>query len=157
MLVIRLFRAGKKHQPFFKIVATDKRRPPKGGRFVEELGFLNPLTKEKKVKGERVKYWISKGAKPSDTVYNLLVEEKILEGKKIAVHKKSKKKEEAAPEKAEEVKDKASKEEVKPAESPKEEKPEAPEKEAPAEEKKPEEKKKEEEPSSQKPEEEEKK
>ncbi len=91
MLVIRLFRVGKKGQPFFKIVVTDKRKPPRAGRFVEQVGFYNPLTKERTLKQERVKYWLSVGAKPSDTVYNLLVFEKIIEGKKIAVHKKSKK------------------------------------------------------------------
>lgn len=97
MLVIRLFRTGKKNQPFFKIVVTDKRRPPRGGRFVEQVGFLNPLTKEKKLNAERIKHWISKGAKASDTVYNLLVKEKILEGKKIALHKKKKEKGEKKP------------------------------------------------------------
>ncbi|GAI12364.1 unnamed protein product [marine sediment metagenome] len=73
-------------------MVTDKRRPPRGGRFVEEVGFYNPLKKEKVLRGERIKYWLSKGAKPSDTVYNLLVSEKIIEGKKIPVHKVAKKK-----------------------------------------------------------------
>ncbi len=95
MLVIRLFRTGKKNQPSFKIVVTDKRRPTRAGRFVEEVGFWNPLTKEKVLKQERVKYWLSVGAKPSPTIFNLLVSEKIIEGKKIPVHKKSKKKEAA--------------------------------------------------------------
>jgi len=87
MLVIRLFRTGKKNQPSFKVVVTDKRRPPRAGRFVEEVGFYNPLTKEKILRGERIKYWLSVGAKPSDTVYNLLIKEKIIEGKKIPAHK----------------------------------------------------------------------
>jgi len=100
MLVIRLFRTGKKNQPFFKVVVTDKRRPPKGGRFVEELGFLNPLKKKKGLKIERIKYWLSKGAQPSDTIYNLLVKEKVLEGKKIPLHKKKKKKDEEKPKEA---------------------------------------------------------
>jgi len=107
MLVIRLFRAGKKNQPSFKIVVTDKRRPPRAGRFVEEVGFWNPLTKEKVLRAERIKYWMSQGAKPSDTVYNLLIKEKIIEGKKAPVHKRPKKeKEEITPEKpAEEAKE----------------------------------------------------
>jgi small subunit ribosomal protein S16 len=92
MLKIRLFRVGKKNQPSFKIVVTDKRRPAAGGRFVEEVGFWNPLTKEKTLKGERIKYWLSVGAKPSNTVYNLLIQSKILEGKKTPVHKKKKEK-----------------------------------------------------------------
>ena len=102
MLVIRLFRTGKKKQAFFKIVVTDKRRPPKGGRFVEQVGILNPITKEKALKAERIKHWLSIGAKPSASVYNMLVSAKIVEGKKLAKHAKAKKKEEAAkvPEKA---------------------------------------------------------
>jgi len=98
MLCIRFLRIGKKHQPCYKIVVTDKKRPPRGGRFVEEVGFWNPLTKEKILKAERIKYWISKGAKPSDSVYNLLVKEKICEGTKIAVNKKKKEKKEEATE-----------------------------------------------------------
>jgi small subunit ribosomal protein S16 len=91
MLVIRLLRKGRKHQPFYKIVVTDKAKSSTGGRFVEEVGFYNPKTKEKSLSKERILYWISKGVKPSDTVYNMMVSEKILEGSKIDVHKKSKK------------------------------------------------------------------
>jgi small subunit ribosomal protein S16 len=94
MLVIRFLRVGKKNQPSFKIVVVDKRKSSKSGRFIEEVGFYNPLTKEKVLKGDRIKYWISVGVQPSPTVHNLLIKEKILEGKKIPVHKKSKKKEE---------------------------------------------------------------
>lgn len=94
MLTIRFIRRGKKNQPFFRIVVTDKKNPPKGGRFLEILGFFNPLTKEKSLKLERVKYWLSVGAQPSNRVYNLLVSEKIIQGKKMDVHKKSKKKRE---------------------------------------------------------------
>jgi len=101
MLVIRLLRIGKKNQPAFKIVVTDKRNPPRGGRFVEQVGFYNPLTKEKSLKKEKLRYWLQKGAKPSHTVYNLLVEQKILEGSKIAVHKKPKKGEGEKPVEAE--------------------------------------------------------
>ncbi len=93
MLVIRYLRRGKKNQPFFKIVVNDKRRAPRGGRFVEQVGFWNPITKEKKLEADRIKYWMSVGAKPSPSVFNLLVSAKIVEGKKVAVHKKSKKKE----------------------------------------------------------------
>ncbi len=91
MLKIRFFRIGKKHQPIFRVIVTDKKNPPQGGRFLEILGFWNPLTKEKSLKAERIKYWLSVGAKPSDTVYNLLVSEKIIMAKKISVHKKAKK------------------------------------------------------------------
>lgn len=98
MLTIRLQRKGKKNQPFFKIVVTEAKRSSTRGRFVEELGFYNPLTKERKLKGDRAKYWMSVGAQPSDTVYNMLVTDNIIEGKKRPKHKKSKKKqEESAP------------------------------------------------------------
>jgi small subunit ribosomal protein S16 len=119
MLVIRLLRIGRKNQPSYKIVVTDKRRAPKGGRFAAEVGSWNPFTKQRILKKEEIKTWLSKGAKPSDTVYNMLVEEKVIEGKKISVHKKSKKeqpKEEAKPEAPKET----PKEEPKPELEPKE-------------------------------------
>jgi len=98
MLKIRLLRIGKKHQPSYKIVVTDKRNPPKGGRFVAEVGSWNPLTKQRILKKDEIKEWISKGAQVSDTVYNMLVAEKVVEGKKIVSHKKSKKKAQPSPE-----------------------------------------------------------
>jgi small subunit ribosomal protein S16 len=97
MLAIRLLRIGKKNQPSFKIVVTDKRKSPRAGRFVEVLGFSNPLTKKMGIKKDRVEYWLKVGAQPSDSVRNILIENKIIEGKKIAVNKKSKKTKEAAP------------------------------------------------------------
>jgi len=106
MLVIRFFRQGKKNQPSFKIVVTDKRKSSTGGRFVEDVGFYNPITKEKNLKAERIKYWISVGAKPLETVHNLLVSGKIIEGKKIKIYRRLKKLEEEKPA------------EVKPAETP---------------------------------------
>jgi len=121
MLVIRFFRVGKKNQPSFKIVVTDKRRPTKAGRFVEEIGFWNPITKEKVLKKERILYWLSVGAQPSPSIYNLLISEKMIEGKKIPKQKKKKIKKEAPPE---EIKTEAKpevKEEVKP--EPKKEEP----------------------------------
>lgn len=93
MLVIRFFRVGKKNQPSFKIVVCDKRNPPRSGRFVDEVGFWNPLKKEKKLKIEKIKHWISMGAKPSPSVYNLLISEKVLEGKKVRVHSVKKREE----------------------------------------------------------------
>ncbi len=91
MLVIRLTRKGKKNQPFFRIVVTDKRRSAKGGRAVEELGYVNPLTKKNSINKERVLHWLKVGAKASPRVHNLLVSEKIISAKKINVYKKSKK------------------------------------------------------------------
>ena len=85
MLMIRLQRFGRKNDPNFRFVLTDKRNATKSGKFLEILGFLNPKTKQKKLEAERIKYWISKGAKVSPTVHNMLISEKIIEGKKINV------------------------------------------------------------------------
>jgi small subunit ribosomal protein S16 len=98
MLVIRLRRIGKKNQPSFKIVVVEKRSPPTGGRIIDEVGFYNPLTKEVVLRKEKIQDWLSKGVKPSETVYNLLVKNKIIEGKLIPKHKKPKIKEEKSKE-----------------------------------------------------------
>ena len=126
MLTIRLTRKGKKNQPFFRVVLVDKRRSSTGGRSVEDLGYVDPLKKRKSLKKERILYWISKGAKPSPTIHNLLVSEKVLDAKKIHVSKISKKKQEKidaakaaatpAPAPASAPVVEAPKEEVKPAE-----------------------------------------
>ena len=70
---IRLRRVGRKKQPVFRIVVTDKRNP-RDGRFVETLGHYNPRTDpvEIQVDAEKVKEWLAKGATPSDTVRSLL-------------------------------------------------------------------------------------
>ena len=83
--MIRLQRFGRKNDPSFRVVLTDKRNAPKSGKFLEILGFMNPKTKQKKLVGERINYWINKGAKVSPTVHNMLVGEKMIEGKKINV------------------------------------------------------------------------
>jgi len=92
MLTIRLTRKGKKNQPFFRVVLIDKRSSTKGGRAVEDLGYVDPLKKRRSFKKERIQYWISKGAQTSATMHNLLVSEKIIEAKKIHVSRLSKKK-----------------------------------------------------------------
>ena len=92
MLTIRLTRRGKKNQPFFRVVVIDKRRSTKGGRAVEVLGYVDPLTKKRSLEKERILYWISKGAQPSATMNNLLIQEKIIEGVKIHVSKLKKSK-----------------------------------------------------------------
>ncbi len=115
MLVIRLQRTGKRNQPFFRIVLAEKTAPPKG-KFLEKLGFVNPLKKERKVNAERIKYWLSKGVQVSDTVYNILVEEKVIEGEKRKIKIKPKKKKKEG-EKEESVKEEKPKEESKDARS----------------------------------------
>lgn len=85
MLTIRLTRKGKKNQPFFRVVVIDKKRSSKGGRAVDILGYLDPLGKRRSIDKEKVLHWIKNGAQPSATIHNWLVQEKIIEGKKIHV------------------------------------------------------------------------
>ncbi len=85
MLKIRFMRAGRKKQPFYKIVVTDKNNPPKSGRFKEMVGFYNPLTKECKIEKDKVLAWIEKGAQPTDVVRNLFIKKEVIRGKKISV------------------------------------------------------------------------
>lgn len=83
MLMIRLQRTGRKHEPTFRVVLTDSKNSTKSGKYLEVLGSHDPRFPEKTIlKGEEIKHWISKGAKPSDTLHNLLVSKKIIEGKK---------------------------------------------------------------------------
>ncbi|MDD5639781.1 MAG: 30S ribosomal protein S16 [Candidatus Pacebacteria bacterium] len=86
MLTIRLLRIGKKHQPSYKIVVTDKRRAPAGGRFVEEIGNYDPKSKQRNINKERAQYWVSVGAQPSNTVHNMLVTDKVLDKPKRKIY-----------------------------------------------------------------------
>jgi small subunit ribosomal protein S16 len=80
MVTIRLSRGGAKKRPFYHVVVTDS-RTPRDGRYIERLGFFNPLAASHeetlRVDAERVKYWVSKGAQPSDRVQYLLKEHKV--------------------------------------------------------------------------------
>ena len=103
MLKIRLQRSGRIHEPTFRLVLTDSKNSTKSGRSLEVLGSHDFRKENTAIDADRVKYWISKGAKPSDTVHNLLLSQKIIEGKKINVLPKKTvpKKEEPAPAAAE--------------------------------------------------------
>lgn len=81
MLSIRLSRVGKKKRPLFRFVIMDKQKDP-WGKSLEILGSRDPRTKVNVLNADRIKYWIEKGAQPSDSVWNILVDEKIVEGKK---------------------------------------------------------------------------
>lgn len=84
MLVIRFQRVGRTNDPAFRIVVTEKRSKPKSGG-VELLGSYQPKTKHTVLKNERILYWLSRGAKASPTVHNLLISKGVLSGKKISV------------------------------------------------------------------------
>jgi small subunit ribosomal protein S16 len=85
MLKIRLKRVGRKHDPSFRVVLVDSHEGPKTGKINEILGFYDAKKDVKELKAESIKNWMSKGAQVSDTVHNLLVDQKIITGKKINV------------------------------------------------------------------------
>ena len=100
MLKIRLQRTGRINQPAYRIIVTEHARAAKTGAFVEQLGTYNPTTKAHTLNEERVKYWLSVGAKASGTMHNMLVRLGIVSGKKVNVLPKktvAKKEEAAAP------------------------------------------------------------
>ena len=158
MLKLRLSRGGTKKRPVYKVVVADSRFA-RDGRFIEKVGFFNPLLpKEKKervgLEAERIKYWLGQGAQPTTRVARILGENELMPMpangnnpiKAVPKKERNKKEEdnkeapkaEAAPA-AEALKEEAPKAEAAPAaEAPKEEAPaaEAPKEEAPAEEKK---------------------
>ncbi|MDF2691434.1 MAG: rpsP [Gammaproteobacteria bacterium] len=75
MVVIRLSRTGAKKRPFYHVVVADQRYP-RGGRYIEKIGFFNPVAAGKDIKlhleVERVQHWISQGAQASDRVSSLI-------------------------------------------------------------------------------------
>jgi len=85
MLKIRMQRSGRINQPSFRIVVTEHTSSPKAGKYVERVGFYNPQSKERTLLEDRIKYWMSVGAKPSGTVHNMLVSVGLLNAKKINV------------------------------------------------------------------------
>ena len=118
MLKMRLSMGGTKKRPVYKIVVADSRFP-RDGRFIEKLGFFNPLLpKEKKerigLEAERIKYWLGQGAQPTTRVARILGENEIMpmpakgNNPQKAIPKKDRKKEgEAEAPKAEAPKEEA--------------------------------------------------
>ncbi|MBI81175.1 MAG: 30S ribosomal protein S16, partial [Gammaproteobacteria bacterium] len=137
MLTIRLARSGSKKRPFFHITIADSRRA-RDGKFIERVGYFNPISRGKEVRleinKERVDYWIDQGAQLSGRVESLIKEfnETDEEKQKRELKKEKRKVRKALKRAASKVGDEASKA---PAEEAKEEaKEEAPAEEAPAEE-----------------------
>jgi small subunit ribosomal protein S16 len=79
MVKIRLRRMGAKKAPFYRVVVADSRYP-RDGRFIEEVGYYNPMTNpaEVKIDAEKVQEWLAKGALPTDTVRALLTKNGII-------------------------------------------------------------------------------
>ncbi len=83
MLTIRLSRVGKKKQPEYRVIVSEKTKDPWGDA-LEYLGHVNPRTNPPTVSlnVDRIKHWLSKGAQVSDTVKNIFIDQKILTDKK---------------------------------------------------------------------------
>jgi len=79
MVTIRLARGGSKKRPFYHITVADSRNA-RNGRFIERVGFFNPVARGQEVRlrvdGERVQHWLGQGAQVSDRVKSLLKEAK---------------------------------------------------------------------------------
>ena|SRR5215212_1067415 len=88
MVTIRLRRTGKTKQPSYRVVIADS-RSPRDGKFIEIIGHYNPIRQPKVlvIKSDRARYWLSVGARPSDTVVYLLKKLNVLDeqGKVIPV------------------------------------------------------------------------
>lgn len=82
MLMMRLQRVGRRNDPSYRIVVTDKRTGPKSDKHVARLGSYNPKMNHIQIDADAAKKWLSQGVQPSDTVYNILVGQKIVEGRK---------------------------------------------------------------------------
>lgn len=78
MLIIRLQRVGRKNDPSFRLVVTDSRRAPKSGAYVEVLGSYNARQKKIALKQDRIKHWLSCGAKTSASAHSLLAKGEVL-------------------------------------------------------------------------------
>lgn len=85
MLTIRLQRRGRKNDPSFRVIVTESKYKPKTGKYLEMLGSYEVKSGKVQLNPERIKYWMSQGVGVSGTVHNLLVDAKIIEGKKINV------------------------------------------------------------------------
>ena len=80
MVKIRLKRIGAKKAPFYRVVVADSRYP-RDGRFIEEIGYYNPISEpvEVKIDADKAKAWINNGAQPTDTVKALLKKNGIID------------------------------------------------------------------------------
>ena len=78
---IRLKRMGMKKMPFYRVVVADE-RAPRDGRFIEEIGYYNPMTEPATIKidAEKAQQWLKNGAQPTETARTLLKKSGVIEG-----------------------------------------------------------------------------
>ena len=77
MVKIRFKRMGAKKNPFYRIIVADE-RSPRDGKFIDELGYYDPKTKDTKIDAEKAQEWIRNGAQPTDTVRALFKKNEII-------------------------------------------------------------------------------
>lgn len=82
---MRLQRVGRKNDPSYRIVVTNKRTGPKSDKHVDRIGSYNPKLKNFQLDEDKAKEWLAKGVQPSDTMHNLLISKGVIKGKKINV------------------------------------------------------------------------
>ena len=85
MLMMRLQRVGRRNDPAYRIVVTDKRTGVKSDKHVARLGSYNPKMDHIQLDKDAAKDWLAKGVKPSDTMHNILVSQGVIDAKKINV------------------------------------------------------------------------
>lgn len=88
-------RKGKRGQAYFRVVVQEQRSKNQG-QYLEDLGSWNPHKNEIQIKEERAKYWLSSGAKPTDTMHNFLVDKGLMTGPKIKKVRPKKKEEKSS-------------------------------------------------------------
>ena len=93
MVRLRLTRMGRRHRPFYRLNAVEK-RTQRDGRVLENLGWYNPMekdtSKQVEFKADRIKHWLSEGAQPSDTVKDLLARHEVIDGAAWTAERESK-------------------------------------------------------------------
>lgn len=82
MLMMRLQRVGRKNNPAYRVVVVDKRTSTKSNKTIDLIGNYNPKLGQITIDADKAKKWLAEGVQASDTVYNMLVSKKIIEGKK---------------------------------------------------------------------------
>lgn len=93
MVRLRLTRMGRRHRPFYRLNAVEK-RTQRDGRVLENLGWYNPMekdvSKQAELKSDRIKHWLSQGAQPSDTVKDLLARHEVIDAAAWTAERESK-------------------------------------------------------------------
>ena len=85
MLMMRLQRIGRRNEAHFKIVVIEKTKGPKSQKYVDIIGSYNPKLGRVQIDTEKASEWLGKGVQPSDVVRNFLIDQKVLEGRKVNV------------------------------------------------------------------------